>query len=320
MSERKSSAYLETLLARYQVRRSRAQTENFLQYAQAVCHSLGYPCRVEESRQRLLTSRNLVAGEPEEARVIFTAHYDTCSEMPIPNLIFPQSKFITYLVQLPLVLVLLLLALGAGYLVFRWTGSRPLMMLTYLIVYVGLFALIFFGPANPHTANDNTSGVAALMEIMAALPPEKRRDAAFIFFDNEEFGKVGSRQYSKAHPGLTEKRLLINLDCVGDGDDFLIIAPKDADAALSSLLQDAFRTTEKKRALHLSARNTLYNSDQKSFDGGVAVAACQKNKILGFYVPRIHTRRDTVCEESNLLYVRDASLQVLEALAARENN
>ena len=301
--------YLETLLNRYQVRKNPQQKAEFFRYAQAVSHSAGYPCEIEELKGRSV-SRNIIAGDPEKARVIFTAHYDTCAEMPLPNLVYPQRRVLTILAQMPLILLMAAVAVCAARLMLLIAGRNEAILAAYA-VYFGLFFLFFFGPANPHTANDNTSGVAALMEIMAALPPDKRTDAAFIFFDNEEKGKVGSKAYAKAHPGITEGKVVLNLDCVGDGDDIFVVAPKIADESLIRLLQAVFQDGNGKRAVHCSAKNTHYNSDQKSFPNGVAVAACQKGK-LGCHIPRIHTRRDTVCDESNLRYLRDCALRLME--------
>ena len=300
---------LDMLLTRYQVRRNARQKAAFFQYASAISHSAGYPCRVEELKSGL-TCRNIIAGDPEKARVIFTAHYDTCAQMLLPNLIYPQSRGKTVLAQMPLILICVLAALLFGALAERFLGRTAGVAAAY-IVYLSLFGLNFFGPANPHTANDNTSGVAALLEIMTALSGDQ--NAAFIFFDQEEMGKVGSKAYAKAHPGLTQGKVLLNLDCVGHGDDFLVIQPKNSDAALDRLLRAAFPDENGKRAIHYSARNTNYNSDQKSFENGAAVAAC-RNGRWGFHVPRIHTRQDTVCEQSNLDYVRACSLRLMNEI------
>lgn len=303
---------LNELLEKYQVRRTKAQKAAFLQFAQEACAKRGYEARIEEHKGSR-KSRNLVVGDPEKAQVIFTAHYDTCAEMPVPNLIFPKNMPLTFLVQMPLVLVMLVLALGVGLLLWHFTGNEHFYTLGFMIVYFGLFALIFFGPANRHTANDNTSGTAALFRIMEMLPDEQKKKAAFIFFDNEEFGKVGSQQYAKAHPDIKKNALIVNLDCIGDGPHFLIVAPKKKDEPLEKMLQEAFRDQGEQKAIHCSAKNTHYNSDQLSFQKGAAIAACQKNK-LGYHVPRIHTKRDVICEESNLEYVCQGAINLVNAL------
>lgn len=300
------NGYLHEILQQYQVRRSRKQKDAFIAYAKSAAEKAGYSLREEPLGSR--PSRNLIAGDPERAQVLFTAHYDTCAEMPFPNLIYPQNRLLSILAQMPLVLLILGISLGAAAWAETWGGRTAAFAVSYTL-YFALFLLIYFGPGNPHTANDNTSGVAALMEIMAALPAEQKPDVCFIFFDHEEYGKVGSKAYAKAHPGITEGKILMNLDCVGDGDDFLIVAPKQADGAMECLLREAFQDAEGKRAVHCSARNTRYNSDQLSFSNGIAAAACRKGK-LGYHIPRIHTRRDVICEESNLQYITACCLRL----------
>lgn len=302
--------FLPVLLERHQVRRTRQQKDAFAAYLRSACDGAGYTLREEMNK----TSRNLIAGDPDRARVIFTAHYDTCARSPLPNLIYPRSMLLTLLAQMPLVLVILALACAAAWGMAALTRMRAAAALAGYMVYFGLFSLLFFGPANRHTANDNTSGVAALLEIMAALPPAEKENAAFIFFDHEELGKVGSRRYARAHPGITHGKILLNLDCVGDGDDFLIVAPKRPGTGLERALKAAFADRGGKRALHCSAADTSYNSDQKSFPNGVAVAACRRGR-LGYHVPRIHTGRDVICEESNLEYVTACALKLMEAVS-----
>ena len=307
------SGFLADLLGKYQVRRTKKQKDDFIAYAIAAAHSAGYPCQEEAIKGSFFLSRNLIAGDPEKAKVVFTAHYDTCAQAPFPNLVYPRSKVMTVLAQMPLILILLALAFGTAYLVYGALGRIGATVAAY-IVYFGLFALVFFGPANRHTANDNTSGVAALLQIMNALPAEQKRNAAFIFFDNEEYGKVGSKAFAKKHPGVLEKTTLLNLDCVGDGDDIFVVAPKNAEEKLLSLLRTAFQDGDGKRAVHCSASDTNYNSDQKSFSNGVAVAACRKGRF-GYHIPRIHTRRDVICEESNLRYVAACALKIMDIVS-----
>jgi Zn-dependent M28 family amino/carboxypeptidase len=109
-------------------------------------------------------------------------------------------------------------------------------------VYFGLLALMMKGPANRTTMNDNTSGVAALIGIMTALPEEMRRQCAFVFFDNEEMGMLGSSAFRKKHGKRMQSVPLINLDCIGDGDTLLLAASKAfrADETLHNALNKAF--------------------------------------------------------------------------------
>lgn len=305
-------AILQELLEKYQVRRTTQQKDAFLAFAQEKCKERGFESRIEELKGSR-TSKNLIAGDPEKAKIIFTAHYDTCSEMPLPNLVFPKNMPLTLLVQMPLVLVMLGLGLGAGLLLWHVTGNEKMYALGFLTVYFGLFSLMFFGPANKHTANDNTSGTAALFQIMERLPEDQKEKAAFIFFDNEEYGKIGSKQYAKAHPEIKKEKWILNLDCIGDGEYMMIVAPKKAEEEMKGLLEDVFRDEKGLTAIHCSAKNTHYNSDQLSFKKGMAIAACRKNK-LGYHIPRIHTRRDILCDQGNLDYICRGAVKIVEKL------
>ena len=59
--------FLQELLEKYQVRKTNAQKEAFLSWAQAQCKGMGYAARVEENKGSKLC-RNLVAGDIEMPR------------------------------------------------------------------------------------------------------------------------------------------------------------------------------------------------------------------------------------------------------------
>ena len=68
------------------------------------------------------------------------------------------------------------------------------------------------------------------METMARLPKEQREKAAFILFDNEEKGRLGSRAFAAANPKIKKQTLLITMDCVGVGEHILVIGKNYARA------------------------------------------------------------------------------------------
>ena len=183
----------------------------------------------------------MVFGSPEHAQVIYTAHYDTPARLPIPNLMTPRNIPMFALYQLGIILALLLIA------VIAFVGAQLLMrnaslsLIIALVVYYALLLLMIAGPANPNNANDNTSGVAAVMETMARMPKEQREKAAFILFDNEEKGRLGSRAFAAANPKIKKQTLLINMDCVGVGEHILVIGKNYARAkAEYAMLEQSF--------------------------------------------------------------------------------
>ena len=196
------------ILQNWQVRKTKAQKLAFIEMMQSRLPGL----RVEEGG--FPRCRNLVLGDPETAKVVFTAHYDTCARLPFPNFITPKN-FLLYLgynllILLPffalMALLTRLLVPALDVLGFQLSLWIPCLLMIYLFI---------LGPANPHTVNDNTSGVLTLVEIIRSLSEEERSQLCFVFFDHEESGLFGSASFKSKHKKQMKDKLLVNFDCVG---------------------------------------------------------------------------------------------------------
>ena len=290
--------YLSEIDRLFPVRNSAGQKERFRSYALSEAAKLGLSMAVRADNDG---HANLVFSDPSSARVIFTAHYDTPRRSLLPNLMLVSSQVLYWAYNLGVTLILLAVAIGAAFgakALFRLDPSllaaRMLTLAVYAVVYFGLFFLMLKGPANAHNRNDNTSGTAAVLELMRTLG--ERPDVAFILFDDEEKGKKGSKAYAKAHPEIKQNTLIVNLDCVGNGDTFVFCASGKAD---SNPLYTQLQTSVCQSGLparFYRARRAQMNSDHKSFRQGVGVCACRYKPVVGYYTGRIHTSRDTVAE------------------------
>ena len=231
----------------------------------------------------------MVIGNVDKARTLITAHYDTCARMPGGNFYTPACWPLIILTQLVLPIALYI-ALSI------WLG-----ILGGYVVFMALMLLMLFGPANPHTANDNTSGVAFVLLALHAFAG--REDVAFVLFDNEEFGLLGSSAFVKAHPALSRRALVLNVDCISDGDTLLFAGYKTVmRSAQGKRLQKALEEIAPqygKTGRSGEAPRVLYPSDQLAFRRGAAFAALKGKRIL--YMNRIHSARDTVFDDRNLL-------------------
>lgn len=291
----------KTVLTSYEVRKTKRQKEAFRAFLCRELEQLGYEPRVESGRS-LVTSHNVVAGDPEKARVLLTAHYDTCAVLPFPNFITPRNLPVFLLYQLAVAAVIFILAIAVE--VALIMAFDPPLWAALLAMYAALAFCIWWmlaGKANRRTANDNTSGVIALLEMAAALPPEDRDAVCFVWFDNEEKGLFGSSAFAAAHRRVRADTLTLNFDCVGDGD-YLQFFPSGVvkkDSETMALLESAF-LSEGKKVVEVVRGLGLYPSDQARFRRGVGVAALKKAPLIGYYMDRIHTRRDTVLEEDNV--------------------
>lgn len=289
----------EEVMQRFPVRKTAAQKEVFCQWAMEHAAALGYTAQVEEAGDRY-QSRNVVFGDPEQAQVIVSAHYDTPAVMLLPNMLLPANRLAYFTCQM-LSVGLMLLVCGMVYGISRWIGLEAEQGLRLcVIVYWALLLMMLFGPANRSNANDNTSGVAAVLQLMAQITPQQRSKVAFLLFDNEEKGAKGAYAYAKAHPSIRQEKLLINLDCVGVGENILILAQKKTRLMPSyERLRQAMQPREGKVCHFLPMEKCVFPSDQKRFEQGVAVCAC-KNGRWGFYCGRLHTSRDTLCDQQCL--------------------
>ena len=288
----------------FPVRKTKKQKQAFREAVQSYAEQLGYPCTVESGS---LGSRNLVIGNPEQADYLVTAHYDTCARLPIPNFLTPCNFWLFLLWQVVLVLLILgvciLMGLGVGFL----TGSGAAgSWCGYLMIWV-ILALMLIGPANPSNANDNTSGVVTLLEIAKSMPGNQRKKVCFVLFDLEEAGLIGSASYRKAHKSQTDRQMVLNLDCVGDGDYLTLFPTKrlKKDRKRLKSLYKACGYFGKKSILVHEQGFSFYPSDQANFPWGVGICALNKRgKTL--YLSRIHTKKDTILERTNVNLLRAA--------------
>ena len=292
------------VLTTFPVRKTKSQKQAFRDAVQAYAASMGYDSRVEQGG---FGSRNLIIGSPEQADYLVTAHYDTCARLPIPNFLTPCNFWPFLLWQVVLVLLILgvciLMGLGVGFL----TGSGAIgSWCGYLMIWV-ILALMLIGPANPSNANDNTSGVVTLLEIAKSMPGNQRKKVCFVLFDLEEAGLIGSASYRKAHKSQTDRQMVLNLDCVGDGDYLTLFPTKrlKKDRKRLTSLYKACGYFGKKSILVHEQGFSFYPSDQTNFPWGVGICALNKRgKTL--YLSRIHTKKDTILERTNVNLLRAA--------------
>lgn len=300
-------SWLETLVEKFPVRKSAKQKEAFRKWVVSdAAKSLGYEARVEQGRG-LVENYNVVVGDPETAEVVFTAHYDTPATIGIPNIMIPRNMPLFYLYQIAIVGSLLLVAFCVGWLASLAGLSFEGAYMVGWVFYMVLLIMMLGGIPNPHNVNDNTSGVAAVLGLMEKLPEEARGKAAFILFDNEEKGLLGSKAYAKAHQQVQYTKLIVNMDCVGVGETLLLIASKLATRLPSyPALEEALRSHGGREVKFFGKKGSACSSDQKSFKCGVVLTACKKRPIVGYYCPRIHTPKDTFADQDNLDFLAES--------------
>ncbi|MGN1409183.1 MAG: M28 family metallopeptidase [Eubacteriales bacterium] len=285
-----------------EIRKNRRQKNEFISMLQA---HFGERMRVEESG-KIIKSRNIVIGDPDSAEIIFTAHYDTCARLPFPNFITPLNLPFYIVYQL---LITVLMFIPPFLLSVTAAALSSSVLLTEIALILTLAAevwLILAGPANPHTANDNTSGIVTVLTLADGLFADAGGNSdkyAFVLFDNEEVGLFGSAGFAQKHPGVRKSGFVVNLDCVSDGDSILFLTKEGRSVtgrkSADYIEENAQEILAEYGKTPVITKKALYPSDQMAFKNSIAVAALKKSRFGVLYMNRIHTPRDTVFDERN---------------------
>ena len=298
------------VLEQFPVRKTKLQKQQFRNEIQRYGQNLGYRVTVKKGS---FGSKNLIMGNPETAEYVVTAHYDTPARMFLPNFVTPCNIVIYLAYQFAVVFVLLAVALAVSYGICRLLHLQEQVLLVMYIVYLGLFALMMFGPSNPSNANDNTSGVVTVLEMAASMPQVHRSKVCFVLFDMEEVGLIGSASYRKMHKKQTQLQVILNLDCVGDGDE-IVMFPTDKLKNRAAKLANIDRVCGKfgKKTLRLHRKGVaICPSDHKNFPYAVGIMAFHNKKGLGLYCNRIHTKRDVNLDPTNVNILRAALITLI---------
>lgn len=300
------------LLTVHPVRKSAGEKAEFRQWLLRELKRAGWKAH-EETYGKFNGSVNVVAGDPERAEVFLCAHYDTGSRMLVPNFVSPTNVLAHVIYHVAAALALVAVAFLASLAVSFPMNQPGLMLPLFLILAVAELWVAAYGPANRSNANGNSSGVLALMAAAREAGFDKR--VCLVFLDNNERTLLGASAFKKKHAEQASKRLFLNLDCVGDGEDLLLIPSKYSrwDGDLLSALETAFRSGEEMRPRVLTKGLQFYPSDGRKFKFHVDLCACRYLAGLGYYIPHLRTKKDTVLEEGNVAYIARSLGRFLEA-------
>ena len=302
------TALSNLILESYQIRKTKKQKTTFIElmkqhFPELTVQECNFP-----------KCRNLIIGNVDTAKIVLTAHYDTCARLPFPNFIAPKNTVLSLLYSLAIVIPLFAVIFLLSFLLTLLCAPMQIHYLASLVIYIGFMLVLLAGPPNKHTANDNTSGVITLCELLGTLDQTQRSKVAFVFFDHEETGLIGSSFFRSKYKQQMASKLLINFDCVSDGNHFLVCANKSARTQYGDLLKQSFIPTEEKSILFTNSETTYYPSDQAGFKTAVAIAALKHSKILGYYMDRIHTSADTIFDRNNISHLCKCVLNLLKSL------
>lgn len=179
------SYYFNELISNHPIRRKQKDKDLFIDYIEKEAKNLNYEVIVDKKAEH----KNIIIGNVKTAEVIFTAHYDTPPKSIIPNLMLPRNPKIAKMYSIGFFTVLALLALLVSYVICNiFELKREVFAIIYLVLYFASTYLLFRLFDNKNNYNDNTSGVATVLELMKITSNDINKKTAFILFDNEEKG------------------------------------------------------------------------------------------------------------------------------------
>ena len=267
-------------------------------------------------------AKNVIIGDVHNARIIYTAHYDT--PMFSPWFLFARV-FGHVLGGLVIGTLLMLLAVGvvtvmiAGFLEGLVTGEFFMFADSsyFWISSVIAFALFFIFPS-PGNANDNTSGVLAVYEIASRLKAYKMEEGiAFVLFNNEEWGLIGSGAFKKEMQGReriarrngdeVHKFTLINFDCVGIGDRIMLGYASANGKRICQGIAPSFRypVDIKKGNIMTSGSDHLHFKDN-----GIGIFVSRRSYLGPLHLPMVHNPFNKKIDINIVKDVCDAILNV----------
>ena len=295
--------YLNYINKNYPIRRSNLEKEAFRNYVLSEADALGSTACIETQKGH----NNIVIGNLATAKLFFTAHYDTPATSLIPNVMLPKNKYLRIISHFTLPTVLSVLSYIFGYILANnITKILFVKILLWIFFGVGLFSISFFFLTrcfkNKHNNNDNTSGVATVLSLVQRC---SSKDVAFVLFDNEEKGLLGSKAFKERYNEVLKDKLIINFDCVGVGNNVLFVVKQGAkDHRLYNRLVKNMKSNDDFNVMIYPFGEVTSNSDFKIFDCGIGVMTCkQKNGI--FYTSKIHTNRDLEAYSENIDFLAD---------------
>ena len=127
--------YLTEINDRFPIRKRAEEKSKFYEY---VCSEFG----AERVKRETLEKKhdNIIIGDISEAKVVFTAHYDTPATSLIPNMMFPANKGIGMFIHMAYPIAMALLSLFVAYLVGGALGMEQSGIVgIYLVLYFGMF-------------------------------------------------------------------------------------------------------------------------------------------------------------------------------------
>ena len=155
------------------------------------------------------------------------------------------------------------------------------------------------------TANQDTSAIVTLLSVAEAMPVIHQDRVCYGLFDSHPLNGISS--YCKSHKEETDNQIVLNLDCVGNGDHIVFFPTKELKKDKRKL-NPIYTCCGQFGNKFITIRDkgfACYPSDLSKFPYGIRIASFRKKKT-GLWLSRIHTKRDAILDQTNVNILRAA--------------
>lgn len=300
----------EVIKNNYMIRRKENRKEEFRRYLLKQMNNLGYALIEEKGNinkgLKKINYTNMTTDN-EDFKLVLMAHYDTAytsTMLSVINFFDKLNPFFKFeartstIKAVPFVMIYISLLFFICFIVERFLGNQVANNCFFILMatVITISVLEYYIRDNKKNANDNTSGVLALLDIADKLSKSKyKNDVLFIFTDNEERGLIGAKGIYKHKKNQFYNKPIINLDCIGNGDTLIISYGKEEDLKDKfniSLLNDLAKEF-KNINIDILKLQDYTRSDQKAFIDSNAISIGIYKKYRYVYdLPNIHTNKD----------------------------
>lgn len=258
----------------------------FINFIEDYCKENNLKFKLDKSKM----AKNIIIGNLHTAKNVICAHYDTPPKMI--GIFITNQLFFNILVAIISILLIII---------------NPIIGLSFLLLFE-LYLLGFLGGNNKHNYNDNSSGVLGILYLLEELKnTDKLKDYVFVLFDNEEKGLLGSVLFSKMYRNTLRTKNIINLDCIGLGDNINIYSYNDE---LSLKIMNSINLRDKYKINKLKP-SILKASDHQALKNFKSIMICTEiKKRKKFIMKNIHTSKDKELDLENIEVITEGILNL----------
>ena len=227
---------LDELVMKYaigaNVRYKRKQKNKYVSMLGDEFQKMNYQVRGVIGKYNFHKALNLTVGDLLKADKIYICPYDTPARSygkksdyyPLDGKNNFNTNFLTSF--LPLLLFGLI---GLFYILYVLPKIdfilKPVWSVFLVIIFIGLMLIAYFmtmGIANQVNFNRNSAGVITLINMASMLSDAEKEKVAFVFTDYSYTSHAGDKMLRNALPKTIDNRKIVYLDCVGNGQEFVI--------------------------------------------------------------------------------------------------